>query len=160
MSDIAQALNISLDEYNQLVLSQNDLINAISDESNIAIALNMTISEYRTHMLIENEFNINYKKAIIFENKHIVETAYTLEKSYIKFNIYELNEFLNIGNTITPIGKNSAQIIEDYLYSGIPTISRDVVKEIIRYFKIINVDEVQQKYNDKYNGGKEFNPKK
>jgi hypothetical protein len=150
ISDIAQSLNINLDEYNQLVLSQNDLINSIYiNELYMSTALDMTIPEYRTHVLKETEFNVNCKNDVIVENKHIVETAYTLEKFYINFNAGKLNKFLNLGNVITPIGKNSAQIIEYYLYSGIPRITRDVVKEIINYFKIIDVDDVHQKYNDK-----------
>ena len=92
--DIAQSLNMNLDEYNQLVLSQNDLINSIYiNELYMANALDMTIPEYKTHVLKETEFNVNCKNDVIVENKHIVETAYTLENFILTLMQANLTNF-------------------------------------------------------------------
>lgn len=146
MVDIINALNLNQQEYEIMVEEQKKIISKI-DYNNLQMAteLNMPVAEYRRYLA--HELKKIHEDARNIENKYTAETAYTIEQTYINFNIREINKFMNLGGNITPIGKHSAQIIEDYLYAGIHRITRDVVKEIIGYYKIIDIKEVQEKYD-------------
>jgi hypothetical protein len=48
------------------------------------------------------------------------------------------------------MGKYSSQILEDHLYRGIPRISRDVVNEIIKNFKIIDIQDVYDRFSKQF----------
>jgi hypothetical protein len=136
-------------EYNIIMKKQKKVLYEIEkDELELSIALNMTIQEYRNCVIKETEYKNNRTSAQQFEDRYTLETAFIMEQSYIKFNLDEINIFMNLGGLITPIGKNTAQILEDKIYAGIPGMSRNVVKTIIDYFKIIDINDVQTKYNN------------
>ena len=149
LKQIMSNFNI-MDNYDKFIEDQKTILNELeNNEVVFSSALGITIEEYRKTYLLNqnnNEYSSNIARA--YEDIYKLENAVTSENTYIQFNLNELNTFLNLGGDIKPIGKHTAQILEDRLYSGIPRISRDVVKIIIDYFKIIDIFDVHQKYNE------------
>lgn len=150
LNQILTDINIS-DNYDKFIEDQKTILNEIQrNEVVFASALCMSIDNHRKNYLLKQN-NTEYSSNLprIYEDMYTLENTFTSEQTYIQFNLNELNLFLNLGGKIKPIGKYTAQILEDIIYSGIPRISRDVVKLIIDYFKIIDIADVQKKYNER-----------
>lgn len=154
-SEVADILEISISDAIQLLMIESDKhynksVKSSDDENYMCAMLGMSIDEYRQHLSHDIEYIESKNAADNYENHYLVDTTYTTEKEFIDFNLKDIQEFMSLPPDITPVGKYSSQILEDYLYRGIPSISRDVVNEIIRNYKIIDVHEVQRKVNDSY----------
>jgi hypothetical protein len=113
----------------------------------ISAELGMTTEDYMAYLA--NELNFIECQSIVLENKHHTENTYTTEKEFIEFNLEELQKFLGIGD-IKPLGKYSSEIMFDILYRSIPNISKDIVRDIISYYKIIDIKDVYDKFSARY----------
>ena len=154
-SDVANILGITIDEAIQLLMvgsgtSYNAVMKVTENEEYMSGILDMPIKEYREHVTREIEFVTTKASADRIEDKHLIDTTYTTEKEFIDFNLSDIQDFMWIPRDIKPMGKYSSQILEDHLYRGIPRISRDVVNEIIKNFKIIDIQDVYDRFSKQF----------
>jgi hypothetical protein len=118
------------------------------------ISLGMTKIEYEECVMREIEF-IHNQNSIInsqsseIENKYHIDITYLTEYEFINLNLHKIQKFLNIKD-IKPIGKYSCEILSDSIYRVCTTMSRDVVNEIIKCYKIINIQEISEILIKKY----------
>jgi hypothetical protein len=111
--------------------------------------LGLTKNEYETYFMNEIKFIQNKNTQTTIEDKFHANITYTSEKAFIDFNLSKLQYFLSIPN-IKPMGKYSVEIISDILYRSIPNISRNIINEIMKCYKIIDVKEVHAKFTKRY----------
>jgi hypothetical protein len=126
-------------------LTKQDLIN---------VSLGMTQIEYEECLMREIEFIQNKNSRIVsqsskIENKYHIDITYLTEYEFINLNLSKLQVFLNIKD-IKPIGHYSYEILSDSIYRCCKNISRDIVNEIMKCYKVINVQEVSEKFIKKY----------
>jgi len=125
------------------------------------VKLGMTQTEYEECVMREISF-IQRKNRIQTQNllrtrsrsekiedKYHADVTYLSEKSFIELNLSKLQYFLTIPD-IKPIGKYSYEIMADSIYRGCKGISRDVVNEIMKCYKVIDVQDVHFKFTSKY----------
>ena len=76
-----------------------------------------------------------------------------MEQIYINFNKYEICQFMSLRSDILPIGINMKKTIEKHLHT---IMLRDMVDEVIDYFKVIKVEDIYEKYNAQCHGKNEI----
>jgi len=154
-SDVANILGTPIDDAIQLLMvgtgtSNNSVMKVTENEDYMSGILGMSIEEYREHVTREIEFVTTKALADRIEDKHLIDTTYTTEKEFIDFNLSDIQDFMGIPRDIKLMGKYSSQILEDHLYRGIPRISRDVVNEIIKNFKIIDIQDFYDRFSKQF----------
>lgn len=110
--------------------------------------LKMDDVDYRNHVLQERKFYNRYKSKKNLEDQNTLSTYAMVEKSFIKFNLPEIQELMNISN-IKPIGESTAQQIRNFLIVN-TKIPYSIIDIIISYFKVIEIKKVQEQYIKKH----------
>ena len=146
--------NSSVDKAIQVLTGQKNCVNQIEyeaicvEQKNIFNDIQKTIAQCDTKT--SPKHIPGWKRQILndrFEEYYQKKNNYLLEQTYINFNQDEICRFMSLRSDILPIGTYMKQTIENYLHT---IMSRDMVNEVIDYFKVINIEDVHDKYNTQY----------